>query len=40
MGKKSQEIAGAGVDGPIAMLKKAYGGEYLRFNTFGLLHRI
>ena len=31
MGKKSKEIAGAGVDGTIAMLKKAYGGELSAF---------
>ena len=37
MGKKSIEIAGAGVDGTIAMLKKAYGGELLSvFITFGI----
>ena len=34
MGKKSIEIAGAGVDGTIAMLKKAYGGELSAFHYF------
>ena len=34
MGKKSKEIAGAGVDGTIAMLKKAYGGEASAFQYF------
>jgi bacterioferritin len=34
MGKKSKEIAGAGVDGTIAMLKKAYGGELSAFQYF------
>src|SRR5918999_3122879 len=34
MGKKSKEIAGAGVDGTIAMLKKAYGVELSTFHYF------
>ena len=34
MGKKSKEIAGAGVDGTIAMLRKAYGGELSAFQYF------
>ena len=34
MGKKSKEIAGVGVDGTIAMLKKAYGVELSAFHYF------
>jgi bacterioferritin len=34
MGKKSKEIAGTGVDGTIAMLKKAYGVELSTFHYF------
>jgi bacterioferritin len=34
MGKKSIEIAGPGVAGTIAMLKKAYGGELSAFHYF------
>jgi bacterioferritin len=34
MGKKSIEIAGAGIDGTIAMLKKAYAGELSAFHYF------
>src|SRR5215475_6250253 len=34
MGKKSKEIAGAGVDGTIAMLRKAYGIELSAFHYF------
>jgi bacterioferritin len=34
MGKKSIEIAGPGVAGTVAMLKKAYGGELSAFHYF------
>jgi bacterioferritin len=34
MGKKSVEIAGPGIAGTIAMLKKAYGGELSAFHYF------
>ena len=34
MGKMGKEIAGAGVEGTIEMLKKAYGGELSAFHYF------
>ena len=34
MGKKSYEIAGAGVEGTIEMLKRAYSGELSAFHYF------
>ena len=40
MGKKSKEIAGAGVDGTIAMLKKPMVESYQLFSTFGISHKI
>jgi len=39
MGKKSIEIAGAGVDGTIAMLKKHMAESFQLFITFGIFRK-
>jgi bacterioferritin len=40
MGKKSKEIAGAGIDGTIVKLKNHMVESFLRFSTSGILHKI